>query len=153
MKRVMILAAALALAPLATAQLYKHVDKNGRTVYSDQPPTGVDSKQINIPTGVTNAPAGAKSYVAQDKDNQKKRKEAGEKAAKAEAAKGGDPAKKAQEAEARCAQARSAHQYFVDGGRIFKNNEKGEREFMSDAEIDSERARTRREMDAACQGR
>ncbi|HET7731410.1 MAG TPA: hypothetical protein VFK48_15380, partial [Usitatibacter sp.] len=61
-------------------------------------------------------------------------------------------AKKAQEAEQRCAQAKSAHQYFVDGGRIFKNNEKGERVFMSDAEIDSERERTRRDMEAACQG-
>ena len=61
--------------------------------------------------------------------------------------------KKAQEAEQRCAQAKSAHQYYVDGGRIYKNNEKGEREFMSDAEIDSARERTSREMDAACQGR
>jgi molecular chaperone GrpE (heat shock protein) len=148
MKRLMIVAVALALAPVASAQLYKHVDKNGRVVYSDQPPAGVDAKQVNIPTGVTNVPSGAKSYVAQDKENQKKKDEAQKKAAKA-----GDPAKKEQEAEQRCAQAKSAHQYFVDGGRIFKNNEKGERAFMSDAEIDSERERTRREMEAACQGR
>jgi molecular chaperone GrpE (heat shock protein) len=148
MKRLMILVVVLALAPLASAQLYKHVDKSGRTVYSDQPPAGANAKQLNIPRGVTDVPSGAKSYVAQDQENQKKRKEAEAKAAKA-----GDPAKKAQEAEQRCAQARSAHQYFVDGGRIFKNDEKGERVFMSDAEIDSERERTRREMEAACQGR
>ena len=93
---------------------------------------------------VTDAPSGAKSYVAQDKENQKKREEAQKKAAKA-----GDPAKKAQEAEQRCAQAKSAHQYYVDGGRILKHNDKGEREFMSDAEIDAARERTRREMEAA----
>lgn len=148
MKRLMIVAVALALAPLASAQLYKHIDKNGRVVYSDQPPAGVDAKQVNIPTGVTNVPSGAKSYVAQDKENQKKKEEAQKKAAKA-----GDPEKKAQEAEQRCAQAKSAHQYYVDGGRIFKNNEKGEREFMSDAEIDAARERTRRDMETACQGR
>jgi hypothetical protein len=148
MKRVMILAAALAFVPLAAAQLYKHVDKDGRTVYSDQAPAAANVKQLNIPRSVSDAPSGARSYVAEDKENQKKRKEAQEKAAKA-----GDPVKKAQEAEQRCAQARSAHKYFVDGGRIFKNNDKGEREFMSDAEIDAERERTRREMETACQGR
>jgi hypothetical protein len=148
MKRLMIVAAALALAPLASAQLYKHVDKDGRTVYSDQPPANANAKQINIPKSVTDVPSGAKSYVAQDKESQKKRKEAEAKAAKA-----GDPAKKAQEDEQRCAQAKSAHQTFVDGGRMFKYNEKGERVFLGDAEMDSERERTRREMEAACQGR
>ena len=67
MKRLMIVAVALALAPLASAQLYKHVDKNGRVTYSDQAPAGVESKTLNIPRGVTDVPSGAKSYVAQDK--------------------------------------------------------------------------------------
>lgn len=147
MKRVMMVALALAIAPMAVAQLYKHVDKNGRVVYTDQPPANVDSKPVNIPKGVTNAPAAGKSYVAQDKENEKKKKEAREKAAKA-----GDPAQKAQEDQARCAQAKSAYQTYAEGGRLFKNNEKGERVFMSDADIESERVRSRREMDEACTG-
>ncbi len=146
MKRVMMLAIALAIAPAAVAQLYKHVDKDGRTVYTDQPPASGNAKTINIPRSVTDAPA-SKSYVAQDKENEKKKKEASDKAAKA-----GDPAKKAQEEQARCAQARSAYQMYADGGRIYKNNEKGERAFLTDAEIESERARSRREMDEACKG-
>ncbi|MEO7744570.1 MAG: DUF4124 domain-containing protein [Usitatibacter sp.] len=147
MKRVMILAIALAIAPAAMAQLYKSVDKNGRVIYTDQPPANTDAKVLNIPRSVTDAPAPSKSYVAQDKENEKKKKDASEKAAKA-----GDPAKKAQEDQARCAQAKSAYQMYADGGRIYKNNEKGERVFLSDAEIEAERARSRREMDEACKG-
>lgn len=147
MKRVMMLAIALAVAPATMAQLYKHVDKDGRTVYTDQPPASGNAKTINIPKSVTDAPAPSKSYVAQDKENEKKKKEAGEKAAKA-----GDPAKKAQEDQARCAQARSAYQMYSDGGRLFKNNDKGERVFMTDAEIEAERGRSRRDMDEACKG-
>ena len=65
MKRIVLLAAILAMAPLASAQLYKHVDKDGRTVYTDQPPANVDAKRINI----QNAPSspGNKSYVERDK--------------------------------------------------------------------------------------
>ena len=147
MKRVMMMAIAMAIAPAAVAQLYKSVDKNGRVIYTDQPPANADAKVINIPKSVTDAPSASKSYVAQDKENEKKKKEAGDKAAKA-----GDPAKKAQEDQARCAQAKSAYQMYADGGRIFKNNEKGERAFLSDSEIESERARSRREMDEACKG-
>ena len=147
MKRVMMMAIALAVAPAAMAQLYKSVDKNGRVIYTDQPPANADAKVINIPKSVTDAPAPSKSYVAQDKESEKKKKDANEKAAKA-----GDPAKKAQEDQARCAQARSAYQMYSDGGRLLKNNAKGEREYLSDAEIESERARSKREMDEACKG-
>ena len=147
MKRVMMVAIALAVAPAAMAQLYKSVDKDGRVIYTDQPPANADAKVLNIPKSVTDAPAPSKSYVAQDKENEKKKKEAADKAAKA-----GDPAKKAQEDQARCAQAKSAYQMYADGGRIYKNNEKGERVFLSDAEIESERARSRRDMDEACKG-
>src|SRR4029434_1055960 len=102
---------------------------------------------INIPKSVTDAPAPSKSYVAQDKENEKKKKDASEKAAKA-----GDPAKKAADDQARCAQAKNAYQIYADGGRLIKNNEKGERAFLSDAEIESEHARSRREMEEACKG-
>lgn len=144
MKRIAALAAALALAPLASAQLYKHVDKDGRTVYSDQPPANAEAKRLNI----QNAPApasGNKSYVERDKELEKSRKAAREKQEKSEKS-----AKSAQEAEQRCAQAKQAYQTYADGGRIYKYNEKGERTYLDDAELETERNRTRREMEEAC---
>jgi hypothetical protein len=149
MKRVIFVALAVALAPPALAQLYKYVDKDGKTVYSDTPPANTDSKQINVPVSrPANAPAPgatAKTAVERDKEMEKSRKAAAESQKKSDQA-----AEKAAQAEARCAQAKTAYQGFVDGGRLSKYNDKGERVFLSDDEIASERERSRRDMDEAC---
>ena len=145
MKRLIILAAAMALAPMAGAQLYKYVDKDGKTVYSDQPPAGLDSKQISAGGrggGPTDAP---KTAVQRDKDQDKGRKEGAEKAKKS-----AEEANAAAQNEQRCRDLKANYQMYADGGRIQKNNDKGERELMSDAEIESARERTRREMEEAC---
>jgi hypothetical protein len=145
MKRILALATIAAFAPLAAAQLYKHVDKNGRTVYSDQPPADVESKRIHVPSAPPTPTAGNKSYVERDKELEKARKAAREKQGKSEEA-----AQKAAQAEQRCAQAKLAYQTYADGGRIYKYNEKGERTYLDDAELETERNRTRREMEEAC---
>ena len=149
MKRFIILACALAIAPFASAQLYKYVDKDGKTVYSDQPPANVDSKQLNVRSGTSSvtpsAPDAPKSYVDRDKDLQKGRDEAREKAKKADEA-----VKQAQAKDDACTQAKNAYQGFVDGGRMHKYNDKGERVYLGDEELESERARSRRDMDEAC---
>jgi hypothetical protein len=49
MNRFVVLAIAIALAPAAWGQLYKYVDKDGKTVYTDQPPANTDSKAIKAP--------------------------------------------------------------------------------------------------------
>ncbi len=149
MKRIIVLAAALVFAPVAFAQLYKYVDKDGKTVYSDQPPVNIDSKQLNAPARSAPAAAAAaapvKSAVERDKELEKSREESRERQKKA-----ADAEKKSAEAEARCSQSKSAYTTYADGGRILKYNDKGEREYLGDAEIEQERARTRREMDEAC---
>jgi hypothetical protein len=142
MKRAVILALAIALAPTAEAQLYKYVDKNGKTVYSDQPPPDVDSKAVNI-RGAS-GPA-TKSAVARDKELDKGRKEVAEKAKKS-----GEADQRAAQAEQRCAAARTNYQIYADGGRIQKLNDKGERELLTDDEIEAKRESSRREMDEAC---
>ena|ERR1700693_4663075 len=146
MKRLVILAFACALAPLASAQLYKYVDKDGKTVYSDQPPVNVDTKQLNIHSGASAAtPAAPKTALERDKDLQKGRDDARDKAKKSDEA-----SKQAQANEERCSQARAAYQTYADGGRIHKYNDKGERVYLGDQEIEAERDRSKREMDEAC---
>jgi hypothetical protein len=144
MKRLAVLALALALAPLAGAQLYKYVDKNGKTVYSDQPPVSGDAKQLRVQSGPSDAPA-AKPAAEKDKAAQKGRDAEKDKGKKAE-----DTAKEAQRRAAACEQAKVRYQALVDGGRIYKYTPSGEREYMSDAEIETGRAQSRREMDEAC---
>jgi hypothetical protein len=147
MKAFVTLAAALAFTlPAAAQQLYKYVDKDGRTVYSDQPPPNVASKAIAAPPPPpTTAPAAAKSAVERDKELEKARKEARDKADKSE-----KMAKSAEDKERACAQAKTAYNTFSEGGRIYKLDDKGERVFMDDAEMEVEKGRARAAMDEAC---
>jgi len=142
MKRVWILLAAFALAPAAEAQLYKYVDKNGKTVYSDQPPPGQDSKTIKVQTG--GGPE-TKSAVERDKERQKVRKAAADKEKKSAEAE-----KEAERAAARCKAARTNYQIYQGGGRIQTLNDKGERELLTDEQIEAKRVSSRREMEEAC---
>jgi len=72
MKRIVLLTCVLAVATLASAQLYKYVDKNGKTVYTDQPPPEADPKAMRIPSSaVGSSQPPAKTAVQQDKDLQK----------------------------------------------------------------------------------
>jgi hypothetical protein len=142
MKRITCLAAIFAMAPLAGAQqLYKYVDKNGRTVYSDQAPANIDSKQIGS-SPASGAAAPVKTAVEKDRELEKGRKESREKTEKAAKASG--------EQEQRCQQARSAAQSYSDGGRIYKYNDKGERELMTDEDITRAQQKARADMDEAC---
>jgi len=146
MKRIVILACALALAPFASAQLYKYVDQNGKTVYTDQPPPEADTKQMRIPSTATGtSPAPAKSAVQQEKEQQKGREKAKEGEKKAE-----ETAARARAEEERCNSAKIAYMHYAQGGRISKYDEKGERVFLGDAEIDAERERAKAKMEEVC---
>jgi molecular chaperone GrpE (heat shock protein) len=149
MKRLIILALVAFVAPAAIAQLYKYVDKDGKTVYSDTPPANTDSKQINVPVSRPPAPpagtAAPKSAVELDKDLEKGRKSAADKQKKAD-----EEAARVAQNELRCTQLKGNYEMYSQGGKIQTTNDKGERELMSDADIESARERTRREMDEAC---
>ena len=155
MKRIVGIAVAIAFAPLASAQLWKYVDKDGKTVYTDQPPpANVQSKPVAPPpppptlpatSGSKAGTAGNKSALERDKDAEKSRESAKEAAKKQEEA-----AQRAKLAEERCTQARSALQQFSEGGRLLKYNEKGERVYMDDEEIAKGLQKARQETEQAC---
>jgi hypothetical protein len=146
MKSLLILALALAVAPLAGAQPYKYIDKDGKTVYSDQPPLSGDAKQLNTHSGATSsAPAAQKSAVERDKDLQKGRDEARERSKKAD-----DLVKQAEQNEKACTAAKTNYRTYADGGRIYKYDSSGERVFLGDDEVAKELERSKRDMDEAC---
>ncbi len=143
MKRLIVIALGLVLAPLAGAQLYKYTDKDGKTVYTDQPPPSVKSEALRVQPS---APAAApKTFLERDKELQKARDAGKEKGKKAD-----DSAKAAQQKEANCTTAKAAYQYYVDGGKIIKYNAQGERELMGDDEIAAGVVKSKREMEEAC---
>ena len=145
MKRLAIIALGLALAPLAGAQLYKYTDKDGKTVYTDQPPAGADSKPLRVqPSGP--APATAPAAAPKSpQELQKARDAEKDKGKKAE-----DEAKNAAAKQANCNVAKQQFQHYQDGGKIYKYNAAGERELMGDNDIEAARTRSKRELDEAC---
>ena len=142
MMRILVLALACAVAPLAVADLYKYVDKDGKTVYTDQPPPDADAKTVK--GGVSASPP-PKSYVEKDKELQKGRDKAKEDAKKAE-----DKARQSAERDDACRAATENNRMFEEGGRIMKPNAQGEREYLTDEEIEAARLKSRQDMEQAC---
>lgn len=131
MKRFLIAAIILTAAVPAAAQLYKWVDKDGKTYYSDTPPPNADTKRLSVGTGTTaEPPAPPKTAVQRDKELEKGRQDA------RDAAKKSNDAERTAAAQAeQCSIARQNLQQLTDGGRIARYNSSGERELMSDEEI------------------
>ena len=149
----------------ANAEIYKWKDKNGVVRYSDiPPPSNVPHQSLGkktskepapAPEAPTAAPAPDAAPVAVpqqktpeepsmvDADKQQKEEEAArQKAAAAEAEQ-----KQKQEL---CANAKAKLQSYQQGGRIYKMNEKGEREFMDDAALAQGIEDAQAEVDKNC---
>lgn len=162
---------ALVLPMLASAEIYKWKDKNGVMRYSDTPPpasvqvntlgkkstaspvrpdnqseVGKESSKPDVAIG--NKPLGdfkdppadpeleAARVRAKNAEIEKTNKLAAEKTAKINAE--------------NCKSARANYQSFAQGGRIYKMNEKGEREYMDDAGLEAGKAKAQAEMNKYC---
>ena len=126
-----------AIAAPAFAALYKWTDAQGRTVYSDQPPsTNVKTEQLRAPPPPAN-PNAAKELAQRQADYQKRQKDSADAAAKGDK----DRADAAKQAEI-CAQAKGQLRQLSENQiLIYRYNEKGEREVMDQDAIGRERAK------------
>lgn len=137
-------ATAMALCMPSVAQLYKYVDKDGKTVYTDAPPPGQEGKQVNVPKGGA-ASSPSKTALERDKELEKARQKSREEGKKSE-----ETARNAARTEEACARARENYTRYSEGGRITKLNDKGERVYMEESEIAAGREKSRRDMDELC---
>jgi hypothetical protein len=149
-------------AAAAQAQIYKCLDANGRTVYSQNPcPPSMKRETMQrggIPRESAVAPAaggaasksdagkgGPKTAADQEQDFRKRQQD------QAKASKEAD--QKSAEAQAKDANCRNAKQRLAQyeiGGRISQINDKGERYYMEDAQIEAEKARARADVSQSC---
>lgn len=146
MKRILVLACALACSSAAFGQLYKSIDKDGRVTYSDQPPPAMESKQLKVNPGPPPPPPAAQR--AREKEPDKARATAQDKAKADEEA-----AKKAKIEEENCNRAKAYLRTVADGGRITTVDAKGERILLDDKQIEEERIRAQRMVDEACKAK
>ncbi len=159
MKLRILLLCMMILPALANAEIYKWKDKDGKVRYSDVPPpsnTQTESlygKKIPRPTGQAPlTPIEGDATVAANKqkeidkaggksvDKEKplsKEEEAAKRSKDADAQKRIDDAK-AEDLKIKqesCKAAQASFKTYAAGGRLLKTNDKGEREYLSDADI------------------
>ena len=143
MKRTLVLACALVASTAAFGQLYKWVDKDGKVTYSDQPPPAQQSKQLNLNTGVASPPA--RSALERDKDIEKGRAEAREKAKVAS-----EKERKSEIDQENCKAARAYLKTVESGVRVSTMDDKGEQVILDDEQIAAERVKAQKAVDEAC---
>ena len=127
MHRFLALLMALAV-PVASAQVYKWVDENGRVHYGEKPPAGSKPSAVKPPAAPPSGPAKAQDLQSQELDFRRRQLKKGE-----------DEATQARDAanrEARCNNAKE-NLAIAEQAALFRR-EKGERVFLSDAEQKAE---------------
>lgn len=123
--------------------MYKCVDANGVTHYTETPVRGCKGREVDIkPLPPTGAPAPAQADVAeQEREFRRRQLERGEAAEKSAAA--------SKQREQRCAAAKAQHAR-LSNSRLFDRNAKGEREFLDDAATAKRLAQSQESVDRAC---
>jgi len=143
MKRVVILACALACSSAALAQLYKSIDKDGRVIYSDQPPVAAESKQLKVSPGPATAPApSAKERL--------KEQEKGKAASAGNSKEDEEKAKLDKANRERCEIARAQVRNMQEGGRFTAVDAKGERYYLDEKQIEAELAKAQKAVSESC---
>jgi hypothetical protein len=140
----------------ANAEIYKWKDANGVIRYSDVPPPSNVPRE-SLGTKKVVAPPSAPSST--ETSAQKKSPEAGregdaiKRQEDAEAAKNKERVKEAELKlkQQNCATAKGNLQNYQHGGRVYKMNEKGEREYMDDADIAKNLEQAKKDVDEYCQ--
>jgi type IV secretory pathway VirB10-like protein len=167
----------LILPTIASAEIYKWKDKDGTFRYSDVPPPSnvkkeaLIGKKIPKPTGqapltavegdaasaanrqkaldkALDRPKGADGKPGTQDSSQDRDQTAAKRAKDAEAEKNADQAQK--QKQQNCLAAKSNLKTHMDGGRLARTNEKGERVNLSDAEIKQGIVDSQADVDKYC---
>lgn len=134
----------LAGTALHAAEVYRYVDEDGNVSYSDRP-VGANAEQIVISTQtptVAAAPAqpggdSADAAGLPEETVQRERREP-------------TPEERAEDRAANCTIARERVERYAISRRLFRPLPDGEREYLSDAEIDEARARAAADVEEWC---
>ena len=139
----------LCVALPASAQMYKWVDSDGRVQYSDKPPPGnIKSEKLSAPARA-GAPAASEGKPEKTKDAAKASPNTAAEQEQAFRKRQLDAAKAQEEEGQKQAQARERAEN-CKRAQAARVDEKGERVYMDDRQIDQETAKAQREAAAVC---
>jgi len=143
MKRLLLCAALLAWSGMASAVVYKWVDAQGKVQYGDSPPDGVHAEVVELlGTHTSRSAAAAPAPSAR--------------AASTSTTPGDSSAKQAVDQdvaatrEKQCADAQAEYKKLIEGRRLYKTDDSGQKQFLNSDEIDAARMNAKQEVDALC---
>ena len=161
MIRLVLFAFAMLAASAAQAQVYKCLDANGVTVYRQDPcPPSMKSGTMSKPSIAPPAAAPAAAAGKAGKGDAKKGPLTPAEQEQAFRQRQQDAAKASKEADAKAEQAKIKEQNcnnarqrlatYSLGGRISRVDANGERYYMEDSQIDSEKAKAQADISSMC---
>ncbi len=137
-------------AAAAQADVYRSVDAQGHVQYSDTPSPGAELVHVQrsstsgpAPTAGSAAAAGGAQSVA--KANEQSQETLAKQAAQHAVQQDVDQTRADQ-----CAKAKADYEQAVQARRIYKTGANGEREYLSDAEVETQRVNLRLQMQNLC---
>ena len=153
----------LATALPVQAEIYKWVDKDGTVKYTDTPPPSgakqlsTISKKVAKPASTVDATAKEAITPPQQVNAEKKQDLSPEAQAKRKREIEEIDRKNKAELEAQakkkqmnCSSARANYQTYSQGGRVYKTNEKGEREYVDEKGLAEGAAQAQRDIQEYC---
>ncbi|HLW23555.1 MAG TPA: DUF4124 domain-containing protein [Steroidobacteraceae bacterium] len=144
MKRVLVCAALLIWSGVASAVVYKWVDAKGDVQYGDRPPDGVKAEVVEL----LGTHPGQQQHASSKSEAPSPKAPPLDPSVK-------DPTKAvaddvAATKQKQCADAQERYRKLIEGRRLYKTGENGERQYLSSEEIDSERLNAKRDIEEIC---
>lgn len=133
----------------ALADVYKYVDEQGNTQYTDKPPS-LPAERLNVKSRRTDIVA------VQERQQQELQAMAKADESRRQAAAQRNDEREAREANARdkaerCAKARERYDRYMNTHRLYEKGQDGERRYLDSNEIDAARASAKASMEVMCQ--
>jgi hypothetical protein len=146
----LVIASLLACATAQAGDVYKYVDPQGRTHYTDKPIPGAE----RVATGAQRPPEAAAQAYAQQQNNQNRQLADSNQRIATQQSDTRAQEQVAKDLEAtraeRCKKAREDYSSQIAARRIYKDNPDGTRSYLSDAEIAASRVNAQKAVESIC---
>jgi hypothetical protein len=134
---------------MAAAVVYRWVDAQGKVQYGDRPPDGVKAEVVPL-LGVHTSSAAPPPASNEASPRPQPSAKAPPPATATDKTKEAVAEDVAATREKQCTEAQDRYKKLIEGRRIYKTGDNGEREFLTSEEIDNARLTAKQELDAVC---
>ena len=127
---------------MASAVVYKWVDAQGKVQYGDHPPDGVHAEVVEL-LGTHARPFHQQfgRHLEWRTSRRRRLRADTKKAVENDVAQARDK---------QCADAQDRYKKLIEGRRLYKTGDNGERQYLTSEEIDSERLNAKHDIDEIC---